>query len=209
MRPPALRAPGRFQQRNFALARAAAEAHLQTLGLRLRERGVAEAAAATEVPGRAQLVELDPPTLLDSAHNPDAAEALAEALPELLPQRPLALVLGVLEDKDATAMLRTLLPLCERAWFTAPPSARALPPAALESLARQLGFEASACHPRAARALAEARAWARQRGGAVLATGSVYLVGELIAALGREQGSEPAERQRPAVPERRGWGAAT
>jgi dihydrofolate synthase/folylpolyglutamate synthase len=97
--------------------------------------------------------------------------------------RPLALVLGVLEDKDAASMLAALLPVVERAWFTAPPSARALSPAALESLARQLGFPESVCEPRPARALAQARAWAAERGGAVLATGSVYLVGDLLASL--------------------------
>ena len=95
--------------------------------------------------------------------------------------RPLALVLGVLEDKDAASMLATLLPLCERAWFTAPPSARALSPAALESLARQLGFEAATSQPRPDRALADAQVWARARGGSVLATGSVYLIGALLA----------------------------
>jgi dihydrofolate synthase/folylpolyglutamate synthase len=109
--------------------------------------------------------------------------ALVDALPEVLPERPLGLVLGVLEDKDAATMLQALLPLCERAWFTAPPSSRALSPAALQSLARQLGFEASACEPRPSRALAQARLWARERHGAVLATGSVYLIGALLGGL--------------------------
>jgi dihydrofolate synthase / folylpolyglutamate synthase len=177
-----LRAPGSFQRRNFALARAAAESHLRRLGIPLREQSVAEAASATEVAGRLQRLDGDPPTLLDGAHNRDAVLALVEALPEALPERPLGLVLGVLEDKDAAGMLQALLPLCERAWFTAPPSARALSPAALESLARQLGFEASSSEPRPMRALAQARQWAREHRGAVLATGSIYLVGALLAA---------------------------
>ena len=59
----------------------------------------------------------------------------------------MALVLGVLEDKDAASMLRALLACCERAWFTVPPSSRALSPAALQSLARQLGFDAALCEP--------------------------------------------------------------
>jgi dihydrofolate synthase/folylpolyglutamate synthase len=134
------------------------------------------------VAARLQRLDGDPPTLLDGAHNRHAVLALVEALPEALPERPLGLVLGVLEDKDAAGMLQALLPLCERAWFTAPPSARALSPAALESLARQLGFEASSSEPRPMRALAQARQWARERRGAVLATGSIYLVGALLAA---------------------------
>jgi dihydrofolate synthase / folylpolyglutamate synthase len=189
----AMRARGSFQRRNFGLARAAAESYLRSVGIPISEQAVADAAASTEVPGRLQLVDRDPPTLLDGAHNPDAVAALVEALPEVLPEWPLAIVLGVLEDKDAARMLQALLPLGERAWFTAPPSSRALSPAALGSLARQLGFEATVCEPRPWRALEQAREWARERHGAVLATGSVYLIGEL---LGRLEGSQPAAQVR-------------
>jgi dihydrofolate synthase/folylpolyglutamate synthase len=134
------------------------------------------------VAGRLQRLAGDPPTVIDGAHNPDAIAALLESLPEVLPAgAPLALVLGVLEDKDAAAMLAPLLEVCERAWFTAPPSSRALSPAALQSLARQLGFEDASCEPDPARALEAARAWALERGASVLATGSVYLVGDLLA----------------------------
>jgi len=124
-----LRARGAFQRANFALARAAAEAYLRGAGIELSERAVAVAAASTEIPGRLQLISREPPTLLDGAHNPHAVAALVESLPEVLdarPPAPIALVLGVLDDKDAAGMLATLMPLVQRAWFTAPPSSRAL-----------------------------------------------------------------------------------
>ncbi len=180
-----LRARGAFQRRNFAVARTAARAYLEQSGRTLSERAVEQAAASTDVPGRLQLIDGDPPTVLDGAHNPDAVRALVQSLPDVLGAAPLALVLGVLEDKDAAAMLATLLPVTERAWFTAPPSSRALSPAALESLARQLGFQAGVCEPKPSHALEQARSWAAEHGGAVLATGSVYLVGAL---LGRRSG---------------------
>jgi folylpolyglutamate synthase/dihydropteroate synthase len=97
--------------------------------------------------------------------------------------------MGVLEDKDAASMLGALLGACECAWFTAPPSSRALSPAALQSLARQRGFDAVACEPEPWRALQQARRWAQEgqdgdpNGRAVLATGSIYLVGELLRRL--------------------------
>ena len=53
----------------------------------------------------------------------------------------------------------------------------------LQSLARQLGFEALSSDPQPAKALAAAQSWARERGAAVLVTGSVYLVGELLGEL--------------------------
>jgi dihydrofolate synthase / folylpolyglutamate synthase len=180
-----LLARGPFQRRNFALARLAAEAYLESAGIELREPAAAEVASSIEVPGRLQVVDDDPLTVLDGAHNPDATRALIEALPDLLAARPVGLVLGVLEDKDAVSMLRSLLGVCERAWFTVPPSSRALSPAALQSLARQLGFDAMTCEPEPWRALSEARRWARERGdrAAVLATGSIYLVGDLLGHL--------------------------
>ena len=174
-------ARGSFQRENFALARLAAESYLRRSGLLLSEQAVRDAAISTLVAGRMQVLGDDPLTVVDGAHNPAAIAALVESLPELLDGRPLALVLGVLEDKDAAGMLRELLPLCEQAWFTAPPSQRALSPATLQSLAGQLGFEQCACESQPAKALAAARDWAHERGAAVLATGSVYLVGDLLA----------------------------
>ncbi len=169
-----------FQRRNFALARVAAEAYLAGVGIALDEEAVLAAARETVVRGRLQMVAEDPLTVLDGAHNPDAARALVESLPAM--RGPLALVMGVLDDKDAAGMLAALLPLCARAWFTAPPSPRALSPAALQSLARQMGFEEAECEPSPRRALALAQEWARgQPGAAVLATGSIYLVGDLLA----------------------------
>ena len=101
-------------------------------------------------------------------------------------------------------MLRELLALCERAWFTIPPSSRALPPAALQSLSRQLGFDAVLCDRSEIvrqpwRALAEARRWARERGdgAAVLATGSVYLVGDLLGHLDNVDGGLDADGASP------------
>ncbi len=188
-------ARGAFQRRNFALACAAAEAYLEGAGIALSEAAVRDAAAHTEVPGRLQVIGRDPLTIVDGAHNPDAVGALVESLPEILAGAPLALVLGVLEDKDAAGMLSALLPLCERAWFTAPPSSRALSPAALQSLARQLGFEAVVSEPRVVQALAQAREWASSRGAAVVVTGSVYLVGEVLA-----KARGPAEPGRSGTP---------
>ncbi len=189
-------AKGVFQRRNFALARLAAETYLRSAGIEPQARAIAEVAASIEVRGRLQVVSEDPLSVLDGAHNPDAVRALIESLPALLQGRPLALVLGVLEDKDAVGMLEPLLALSERAWFTAPPSGRALSPAALQSLARQLGFEAVGCEAQPARAFAEAQRWARERGAAVLATGSVYLVGELLGCLQEGGASEDSRSPR-------------
>ncbi|HTA14670.1 MAG TPA: cyanophycin synthetase [Solirubrobacteraceae bacterium] len=207
-------AQGSFQRSNFALARLAATSYLAHAQIPLSEDAVRAAAASTLVPGRMQVVARDPLTVLDGAHNPAAIAAVVESLPQLLSGRSLGLVLGVLDDKDAAGMLAALLPLCERAWFTAPPSTRALPPATLVSLARQLGFEQTACEAQPAKALAAAQSWARTQegGGAVLACGSVYLVGDLLSQardLGLLGGlEENAKRDEQATQSSRGRGGA-
>lgn len=210
-----LAAAGSFQSRNFALARAAAEAFLHDAGIALDERAVRAAAQATAVAGRLQTIGERPLIVVDGAHNPDAVAALVQSLPETIGDRAIGLVLGVLEDKDAAAMLAALLAHCERAWFTAPPSPRALSPAALQSLARQLSFADVVCEPQPSQALAAARRWAIEgetgvpTERAVLATGSIYLVGELLrsveyAGAAAEPAARPAQgRARKASPPRR------
>ena len=122
---------------------------------------------------------------LDGAHNPHAVRALAHSLPALLGGRPLRLVFGALQDKDAAAMLRELAPLAASIHYCAPDSPRAIPP---ESLAQ---MHPGTAHASAAAALAAARS----EGGVVLCCGSLYLVGELRALLlGERRASMPAER---------------
>jgi dihydrofolate synthase/folylpolyglutamate synthase len=130
-----LRIAGAFQRRNFALACSAAEAFLGEL-----DPGRAAAvAAAVEIPGRLERVGVDPPVYLDAAHNPDGAAALAEALPEVVGERPVVAVLAVLADKDAQAMIQALAPTLSRVVCTEIPS----PPAADGPQSAQMGrFEA-------------------------------------------------------------------
>jgi dihydrofolate synthase / folylpolyglutamate synthase len=132
------------------------------------------------VPGRLEPVGGRPLVLFDGAHNPAAAEALAESLPEIVAERPLVGVIGVLDDKDATGILRPLLALMRRAVFTEPSPERSLPAATLESLTGQLdpGLGAEVVR-RPSAALERAKELAGPDG-AVLVTGSLHLVADLV-----------------------------
>jgi len=178
-------AAGAFQRRNFALARTAAEAYLGQLD----GAAVAQAAASVLVPGRLQDVGHDPLTLLDGAHNPDGMEALAEAASELRRDHDrLVAVVSILDDKDAAGMLARLMPICDALVFTSSQNPRALPPPTLQSLARQLHGPPSEVVPGPHAALQRARELAG-RTGMVLATGSIYLVADLLAPEGRRRAS--------------------
>jgi dihydrofolate synthase/folylpolyglutamate synthase len=179
----AVAAPGAYQRRNFALAATAAEAFLGEL----EPGAVAQAAAAVSIPGRCEVVGRDPVTIVDGAHNPAGIRALVGSLPELC-GGPVAggvvAVVSILEDKDAAGMLRELLPCCAAVVLTSNANPRALPPATLESLAQQVAGAAAPplelrSDPQAA--VHRARELAGPDG-AVLATGSIYLVADLARA---------------------------
>jgi dihydrofolate synthase/folylpolyglutamate synthase len=168
-----------YQRTNFAVACAAAREHLGALDAAI----VAAVAERITVPGRFQVVSENPLTILDGAHNPSGVAALVAALPE----RPFVAVVSILDDKDAGAMLGTLRGRCDTFVCTAAPNPRALPPATLASLAQQLGAAAEIVRePHAA--IGRARELAGG-GGAVVATGSIYLVADLVSEPGSRRAS--------------------
>jgi dihydrofolate synthase / folylpolyglutamate synthase len=174
-----------YQRRNAALAAAAVSATIETDAALLRS-----AAESVVVPGRFQRVAEAPLTIVDGAHNPAGVAALVEALPEAVGDRPLVACVSILDDKDAGGMLRALLPLCAGLVCTTSSNPRALPPATLGSLAGQLGLapDAVAYERDARRALALAQRLAGADG-AVIATGSIYLVADLLSAPGKRKAS--------------------
>jgi dihydrofolate synthase / folylpolyglutamate synthase len=172
-----LRAAGGFQHVNFGLAAAAAEAFL---GRALDDRAVRAAAAETVVPGRLEPVGERPLVLFDGAHNPSGAHALAASLPDLFgDRRPRVAVIGVLEDKDAAGMLEALLPHFDGVVFTKPANPRSLSPATLVTLAEKIGSPPPETVPDPRAAVTRAREIAGAAG-AVLATGSIYLIADLV-----------------------------
>ena len=174
----ALGALGGFQQGNFALARAAVEALRDG---RLGEDEVREAAARVRVPGRFEVVSDRPLTVLDGAHNPSGMQALARSAAALRSHAlaDVVVVLSVLDDKDVSEMLRAILPHATAVVATSNANPRALSPATIASLTEQLGGPETVIEAEPHKALERARTMAGPDG-AVLATGSIYLVADLL-----------------------------
>jgi dihydrofolate synthase/folylpolyglutamate synthase len=130
--------------------------------------------------------------LVDAAHNPHGARALAEAIDDEFGFRKLVGVLAVLRDKDAEAMLRALEPVLDEVVVTRNSSPRALDADELAGLAVAVfGAERVVVEPRLEDALVEAARLAEESdsdaaGGGVLVTGSVVTAGDARAALGKE-----------------------
>lgn len=146
-------------------------------GLRVTDAGIRAGLEDVRWPARLELfawrgVEV----LLDAAHNPAGARALAAWLHES-GWAGVTLVFGVMRDKDVAGMLAPILPCCARVICTTAPNPRAVPAGDLASLVNSLvgpGAPAEAV-PDPAAALDRARA----NGGRIVAAGSIFLIGPL------------------------------
>lgn len=184
---------GEHQAHNAALAIAAVESFLGGGDRPIEREVLLDGLSLSTSPGRLQLLGTDPPVLVDAAHNPHGAAALAAAVKEYFNFVEIVLVVGILADKDAGGMIEILAPLANRIHVTQPHSDRAIP---ADELADDVEYwssgrwEAEPGQPQREierfaepnEALAAARLWAVQGSGrGVVVTGSITLVGEAMA----------------------------
>jgi dihydrofolate synthase/folylpolyglutamate synthase len=172
--------PGRYQAQNAALALAAAETFAAAAGIPIPPHALAAGIDAAQWPGRMELIPGPPPLLLDGAHNPAGATALAEALSDYRYQR-LLLVAGVMADKDIPTMLVPLIGKVHRAYAVTPAVERALDDEALAGILEGLGFRATTCG-----SVGNGIETARREAGKddlILVCGSLFTVGETKAWL--------------------------
>jgi dihydrofolate synthase / folylpolyglutamate synthase len=184
-----LQAPGRFQRRNFALARTAAEAWLSRPLDRKRVQAVAD---RVRIPGRLEPLPGEPPVFLDAAHNTDGAAALAGALAEVAGGRPVVGCLAVARGKDAAAMVASLAPALTRAVCAelppaelagrARPGAGSVTAAELVAACEASGLDAAA-EPDLRAAVRRGRDEAAALGGVLVVAGSHYALAPARAAL--------------------------
>jgi dihydrofolate synthase/folylpolyglutamate synthase len=178
---------GEHQQRNLALAIAAAVELHNNNSYNITNAAIEQGIANTVWPGRLEF--LPPDVLLDVAHNPAGARALRAAIATLPAERPRTLIFSCLRDKDLTEMARILYPLFDSTSgrarnhivFTLIDNPRAASIDALLNSARALGIPAYASHD-ANEALILARSMT-PAGGLIVATGSIYLVGAVREAV--------------------------
>jgi dihydrofolate synthase / folylpolyglutamate synthase len=177
--------PGRHQARNAALAALAAELYLEDRPEAAIATAIERGIPATRWPARAEILAGEPPVLIDAAHNVEGAAALIETVTALWPGRPIVFVAGFSRDKSHEAILRTLGRAAARFVLTRFHGERATPAEELLRVAPSAHLTCEAV-PDPALAIAAAKAWALGNGGAVVVTGSLYLIGEALPLLGAE-----------------------
>jgi dihydrofolate synthase/folylpolyglutamate synthase len=170
--------PGAHQARNAALAALAAEVVLG--GPRERvAAAVARGIPATRWPARGQVLDQDPPVLLDAAHNVEGAIALRETVAALYPGRPVAFVVALSRDKARGPYLTELGRVASRFYLTQFQGERATPASLLLASAPAAHLACEAV-PAPAEAVLAARRWAARAGGVVVIAGSFFLLAETM-----------------------------
>jgi len=178
---------GFHQARNAALAALAAETLLAGRPREAIERAIRGGIAGASWPGRAQVIAGEPPVLVDAAHNVEGAAALARTVKALLPGRPIAVVAAFSRDKAHEKILVELGRVAGHFVLTQFSGERAMPASSLLAAVPSARDDRHAeSIPRIPDALERAKAWALARGGAVLVTGSLFLVGEALPVLGSD-----------------------
>lgn len=148
-----------------------------TAALALEQLGVPADAitagiAATRWPGRLERVRESPEIILDGAHNPAGARALAAHIRRHYRERKLWLIFGAMRDKNVGEIIDALFPLAQELILTAPDSPRALHP---ETLLALCGHPNARTAPHLRAALEAAKAAPED---VILISGSLFLVGE-------------------------------
>ena len=180
---------GEHQAQNAAVALAAAEAFLPA-GTGLDAETVREGFLTVSSPGRLEIVRRSPTVIVDAAHNPHGARALARTIEDSFDFAALVGVVGVLGEKDALGILLAIEPVLDSIVVTRPSSPRALPAEDLAIIAADVfGEERVWVEPELPDALDRAATLAEEvndyGGAGVLITGSVVLAGEAKRLMSR------------------------
>lgn len=167
---------GRYQLTNLAVAIAACEA---LVGRKLDRDALKDATAVATAPGRMEPLSTSPFLMVDGAHNADGVRTLVESLEEEYPTTKWRILLGVMGEKNVDLMIEHLGPVASGIVTTAVESERAMPAVELaEKVSTILPGLPVLSSERVDYGLDMARAEAGSQG-AVLVTGSLYLVGEV------------------------------
>jgi len=160
---------------------------------RITEKCIREGFASARWRGRFELVRTNPLTLIDGGHNPSAASKLADEIQRAFPNKEVTLVVAVSGDKDAVGIVSALAPLATKSIVTQYSLARSMSAEKLYAIARRFSTNC-VMKQNVETAIAYADSGATDNS-LILITGSLYIAGEALQLLSRQQTRAIHERQ--------------
>jgi dihydrofolate synthase/folylpolyglutamate synthase len=152
---------------------------LKTSGLKVTDEQIERGFSQVKWPARFDVVQRDPPVILDSAHNQDSFEKLRETLEEYFPGKLVYLIFGASEDKNIPGMFAEMKSKIKKIIITRADHPRALEAEAIQKLAEQAGVDSEAVSPVRA-ALTRALELSAKDGSIVLSAGSMFVTAEVM-----------------------------
>ncbi len=155
-------------------------------GFRISVGAIRAGLANAKWRARFELLANDPPIIFDGSHNIQGVTAAAESIKRFFvtgkKQKKVALLMGVLADKDYGDMVSILAPLAEKVFTVTPPSPRALDSDKLAAVFEKNGVNATA-HPAIFEGVNSAYAYAKTQNVPLVMLGSLYMYGEVVKSL--------------------------
>ena len=169
---------GSYQPRNAAIVISAVKI-LRENGFEISESAMREGLSSASWQGRFEILAKDPLVIFDGAHNPQGIEAAVESIELYFKEEKVALVTGVLRDKDYTYIAERLSTIASKAFTFTPDSPRALGSQEYASVLFAAGIDATAFDS-VAMALKSAREYAKKNSCPVICVGSLYAYAEIV-----------------------------
>ncbi|MGI6526063.1 MAG: bifunctional folylpolyglutamate synthase/dihydrofolate synthase [Caldicoprobacterales bacterium] len=177
---------GKHQQLNAACALSCIMI-LKEMGFNISTEAIYSGLKHSRWPGRLEMARSNPSVLLDGAHNPSGAAALAEAVKLFFSDKEICLILGVLCDKDVENVTSILCSFADKVTVTMPDSPRSTPAEELARIAEKYHSDVLIC-PDFKKAIHHGIGWAQEGDNRMLViSGSLYLIGEAKAILKNEK----------------------
>lgn len=170
---------GQHQLKNAAVVLKAVDCLTQK-GWNISEEQLRAGLRNVTWPGRFELLRKNPVFLVDGGHNPQCIDALAKNIADYLPDMPITALTGVMADKDYADMYRIVAPQIARFVTVTPENPRALPADKLAEALARYGKPVTACAT--VREGVETAIAQTPENGAVVAFGSLYMVGDIRQA---------------------------
>jgi dihydrofolate synthase/folylpolyglutamate synthase len=187
---------GKHQASNAAAALIAVEAFFgeQDLDIDAVRAGFANVTS----PGRCEIIHRDPTIILDAAHNPHGAKAIAETIQSEFTFDDVTGIVALMADKDALGILQALEPIMNQIIVTTNSAARSMPVSDLEALATQVFgadrvFAQLTLADAIEKAIKDSVRPLSDESLAILITGSVVTVGEARTAVRKKYAKVPIE----------------
>lgn len=163
---------GRHQVENAIGAVTAAKA------LKIKDEYIKSGIQNTVIHARMEIIEKEPPIMLDGGHNPECAEALASVLENFAGAYNITVLIGMMADKDCREYLKEILPFAKRCIVTAPDNPRSLGAEELKNLSKEYVNDVIICeNPKEAYAIAKAEVTKKDM---LLVCGSFYLISDIF-----------------------------